>query len=208
MIIRARHHPVISPFFTRYAKRSIKKRFHRVVIQGEYRDKKLPLLLVANHMSWWDGLWLNYLNAKVFKRKFHFMMLEDQLRKHWYFRHAGGFSVKKGTRSVMETMAHAAELLSDSGSLVLMFPQGEIQSLYTVEFQFEKGIEYILSRTRGEVQLIFAANLIEYFSKPRPSLFTYLEEYSGNKNDTKEIESAYNRFYQACINKNRQMKEI
>jgi 1-acyl-sn-glycerol-3-phosphate acyltransferase len=208
MIIRARHHPVISPFFTRYAKRRIKKRFHRVVIQGEYRDKKLPLLLVANHMSWWDGLWLNYLNAKVFRKKFHFMMLEEQLRKHWYFRHTGGFSVKRGTRSVMETMAYAAELLSDNGNLVLMFPQGEIQSLYTVEYRFENGIGHILSRTKGEVQLIFAANLIEYFSNPKPSLFTYLEEYSGNKNNMADIESAYNGFYQACISNNRQMKEI
>ncbi len=208
MIIRARHHPFISPFFTRYGRHRIKRHFHRVVVSGDYTEKNLPILLVANHMSWWDGFWLNELNAKVFGRKFHFMMLEEQLRRHWYFRYTGGFSVRKGTRSVMESLAYAAGLLSDPRNLVMMFPQGEIQSLYTGDFRFGKGIGHILRKVSGEVQIIFVANLVEYLSNPRPSLFTYMKEYDVKTNDIHEMQAAYNEFFGSCLQRNRQIKEI
>jgi 1-acyl-sn-glycerol-3-phosphate acyltransferase len=207
MIIKARHHSFINPFFRRYSKWQIRKHFHKVIISGDYKEKKLPILLISNHMSWWDGFWLSDLSERVFNRKFHFMMLEDQLKKHWYFQYTGGFSVKKGSRSIIETINYAAELLSHEKNLVMMFPQGEIQSLYTKDFVFEKGIQHILDRVKVPVQIIFVANLIDYFSNKKPSLFTYIKEYSGEPGIA-QIQSAYNDFYRSSIENNIKMKEI
>lgn len=207
MIIRARHHPFMDPFFRRYSKRKTLKHFHKVTFLGEVKDNGLPILLIANHMSWWDGLWLNYTNACLFRRKFNFMMLEKQLRRHWYFQYIGGFSVKKGSRTVIDTLNHAAELLGNHDNMVLMFPQGEIQSMYNSQFRFENGIAKILTRVKNPIQVIFVANMVDYLSRPKPGLYVYLHEYWGEDRDTEALEKAYNTFYSDCINRQKQLRE-
>jgi 1-acyl-sn-glycerol-3-phosphate acyltransferase len=207
MIIRSRHHPVIDPFFRRYCRRKTVRNFDQIVIDNKVEDNGLPILLIANHMSWWDGIWLNYLNARLFERKFNFMMLEEQLRKHWYFQYIGGFSVNKGSRSVVETIKHAAELLTDNDNLVLMFPQGEIHSLYNDNFIFETGIEHILSRMHNPLHIVFVANMVDYLSQPKPGLYVYMEEYKGVPQTTAALQEAYNLFYSGCLDKQKKLKE-
>jgi 1-acyl-sn-glycerol-3-phosphate acyltransferase len=206
-MIKAKHHRVIYPFFKNYGAWKIKKHFNDVFIIGEYVEKNKPLLIISNHMSWWDGFWLNFLNSKLFKRRFYFMMLEEQLNKHWYFKYTGGFPVKKGSRSIIQTLDYIAELLSDHRNMVFIFPQGEIQSLYTRHFKFEKGTEFILKKTEN-IQAIFVATLIDYFSNPKPSLFMYLMEYDSKHAEIHQIESAYNLFFQQCIEENTNLKSI
>jgi 1-acyl-sn-glycerol-3-phosphate acyltransferase len=202
MIITASHHKIISPFFRFYTIRKIEKSFEKVCMIGNYIDEKTPMLAFSNHYSWWDGFWVHYLDLKLFKRKFYFMMLEDQLKKHWFFKYTGGFSVNKGSRSVLESINYAARLLSKPQNMVLMFPQGKIQSLHTKEFKFEKGAEYILKRANENVQVMFIANLIDYFSNPKPSLYIYFEEFNEKTFSIESIQKAYNSFYEKCINKN------
>ena len=81
MIIKARHHFFYYPFFKFYAGWSIHRHFGHVEINGEFKDRNLPVLLLANHFSWWDGIMALYLNVSLLKRKFHFMVMEEQLTK-------------------------------------------------------------------------------------------------------------------------------
>ena len=208
MIIKAKDHKFIRPFFRKYTNWLIKRNFYKVIIHGSYEDKKLPLLILSNHMSWWDGFWLNYLNTKIFRKRFHFMMLEEQLRKYWYFQYTGAYSVKKGHRSVLETLSYTSELLSDKENLVLIFPQGDIASLYTRYFKFGKGIETILNAAAGKVQVLFIANLLDYFSNKKPSLFIYINEYLSESFTADGLQSAYNVFYENCLNENQKIKQV
>jgi len=208
MIIKARHHPVIDPFFTWYVKRTVKRHFQEVNFINRFEDKGLPVLLIANHMSWWDGMWLRVFNEKYLGRKFNFMMLEDQLRKHWYFQYIGGFSVQKGSRTVVQSLEHAAWLLGNNDNLVLMFPQGEIQSMHTGTYHFDKGIEAILSRTKTEIQVLMTVNLVEYFSQKKPSLFSYTDELDQAVITHEQIEEAYNDFYRDCVTAQQNIKDI
>ncbi len=200
MILKARHHVFIYPFFMRYAVFITKRYFKKVGIYGNIKDNGLPILIIANHMSWWDGFWIAYLNETRFKRKFHFMMLEEQLRKYWFFNYAGGFSVRKGSRSIIETLHYTSALLKNSENLVLIFPQGEIQSMHNQHFVFEKGINRIFS-DRNAVQVIMVANLVDYFSQKKPSLHMYLAEYNDQTFDHQTLETSYNAFYKESINK-------
>lgn len=208
MIIKARHHPFIDPFFTWYVKRAVKRHFHDVRFINYFEDRGLPVMLIANHMSWWDGMWLRMFNQAYLGRKFNFMMLEEQLRKHWYFQYIGGFSVQKGSRSVLESLGHAAELLGKNENLVLMFPQGKIQSMHTGKFVFDKGIESILTRTENEVQVLMTVNLVEFYSQKKPSLFSYTTEMDQTLSGHDQIEQAYNEFYRECISTQLNIKEI
>lgn len=204
MIIKARHHPVVYPFFKRYTTWKIRKHFYRVIIRGKYHHLPGSLLVLSNHFSWWDGFWIHYLNLKIFHRKIHFMMLEEQLRKYWFFRYTGGFSVRKGTRSVSESIDYSAEILRNSRNMLFMFPQGKHESLYTSNFLFEKGVEKILHQTIYPVHILLVANLVEYHSEPRPSVYMYFTEYAENDFSTGALQAAYNRFFDECL---REQKE-
>ena len=202
MIIKAKHHFIIYPFFKFYAVYKIWRHFDRVIINGDYQEKNLPLLLISNHVSWWDGFWVMYLNMKLLHRKFYFMMLEEQLKKFSFFINTGGYSVKKGTRSIIESINYTVELLTDSKNLVLMFPQGKITSVYDRSIKFEKGIERILKEVKSKVQIIFVVNLIDYFSKEKPSLYIYFKELSPVDSKIEKIQEDYNVFYSGCIAEN------
>ncbi|MDD2411284.1 MAG: lysophospholipid acyltransferase family protein [Bacteroidales bacterium] len=194
-MIKSKHHIVIYPLFKRLTQYLLKRKFKSIDIQGEYNDTGKPVLVIANHIGWWDGFWLMHLNLKILHRKFHFMMLEEQLKKHWYFQYTGAFSVKKHSRSVVESINYTTELLNDSKNMVFMFPQGEINSLYNNVMHFEKGIQRIIEHCHDEVQVIFVANLIDYFSNSKPSLYIYMQTDSSQNLKDKSIEKEYNKFY-------------
>ena len=199
MMIKAKHHFLIYPFFQYFTLRQLKKKFHKIEIVGKYEEENHPVLVIANHISWWDGFWLMYLNLKMLHRRFHFMMLEEQLHKHWYFNFAGGYSIRKKSRSILETLKYTAELLECVENMVFIFPQGEIKSMHDHTIMFEPGIENILNFCNNEIQIIFIANLVEYFSHPKPSLFMHIKVYNGERNNKSKLQIAYNTFYQAAI---------
>jgi len=128
------------------------------------------------------------------------MMLEEQLRRHWYFNYTGGYSVRKNSRSALESINYTAELLTDAGNMVLLFPQGKINSVYKDSFVFERGIEKILKKVnRDELEIVFTANMVDYLSDVRPSLYQYVEEYKDSAISWSEIETQYNLFYRRCL---------
>ena len=161
MILKSRHHFFLYNFFRLfYAKWKIEQHFHKVYLAGNYSEQNKPLFVVSNHVSWWDGIWIMYLNVNMFKRKFHFMMLEEQIRKNKVCNMVGGYSVKKGSRSIIESLAYTAELLKNKQNMVLVFPQGKIESLYTPTIQFENGFNNVLKKVHAEVQVVFIVNQI------------------------------------------------
>jgi 1-acyl-sn-glycerol-3-phosphate acyltransferase len=119
----------------------------------------------------------------------------------------GGYPLKKGSRSIIETLRHSAELLRDSRNMVLIFPQGEINSHYADTFHFERGIEHIMRQAGGGIQIILLANLIDYFSKEKPSLYMYFKDYNYTDTDAGSIEKEYNSFYSACLEEQRRRSE-
>ena len=201
MIIEAKHHCVIHPIFKLFSRVMINRHFSQVVVVGNVDVKNdRSILLLSNHTSWWDGFWQLYLNMRVFKKKFHFMMLEEQLRKHWYFNYTGGFSVKKSARSAVETIQYSAELLSHPNNLVLLFPQGKVESIHKHAITFEKGVEKILERTdRKSVQIVFLVNSVDYFINRKPILYHYTKEYCGDSINHRDTEQQYNAFFKESI---------
>jgi hypothetical protein len=208
MIIRAQHHPVIYPFFRFYTRWKIWRNFKSVYFSGDFAEKGIPLLLIANHVSWWDGFWVYYLNLKLFKKKFYFMMLEGQLKKYSFFIKTGGYSVRKGSKSIIESIRYTAEILENPSNAVLMFPQGKIQSVYESSFVFEKGIEKVLEIVDNPIQIIFIVNLTDYFSYPKPGLYIYYKEYKDSKSGVDALQKEYNSYYQSCISEQQKKNAV
>ena len=203
-MLEAKHHFFFYPFFQHYSSWKIGRNFHEVKVIGTFDDQQLPILLLANHVSWWDGFWIMNLDMKVLKRKFHFMMLEEQLRKHWYFRLSGGYSVRKNSKSVLESLQYTVDLLQDSQNMVLMFPQGRITSHYQYPIDFEKGLERVMQKCKNPIQIVFLVNLPEYFVNPKPTLFMHIQSYLGRRS-FEDIQTAYNEFYHSVLTYHRQI---
>ena len=187
----------------------INRHFSQVEVIGDIElSNNHSILLLSNHTSWWDGFWHLYLNMKVFEKKYHFMMLEEQLKKHWYFNYTGGFSVNKSSKSIVETIQYSAKLLSHANNLVLMFPQGKIESLHKRYIDFEKGVQKIIGRTdRNRVQIVFLVNSIDYFINKKPILYHYVTEYKESDTNYLSLEKSYNKFLNESI-KHQTEKEV
>lgn len=194
-MIEAKHNYFYYLFFKFYTNFKIKRHFEKVSLQGNFTDRGKPILILANHQSWWDGFWLNFFNERITRRKLYFMMLEEQLLKHKFFNNIGGFSVKKNSKDAVHSLNYTIKLLENPDNAVVLFPQGEIQSLHTDFVHFEKGISRIISKC-NDIQTLFVCNFIEYFSNPKPSLFIYYKEWLSN--NLHSIETEYNDFYKSC----------
>lgn len=199
-MLKSRHHFIVYPFFQHYTRYLLRTRYHTVYIENHFADNGNAVLLIGNHVGWWDGFWAMYLNLKVLKRKFHFIMLEEQLLRYRFFNYTGAFSVNKGSRSVVESIRYASDLLNDSKNMLLMYPQGRLHSMYEHHFSFEQGINRILKNREGKVQVVFSANLVDCFTEPKPSLSIYTENYEGAFT-VEALEQAYNDFYTRCLEK-------
>lgn len=198
-IIKSRHRLFFTWFFRIYSIQMIRWHFRKVTINGEFQDRGLPVMLIGNHFSWWDGFIANFLNIKVFHRKFHVMMLEEQLNSRRFLNKAGAYSIKRGSRSVIESMQYTVGLLSNAENLVVLYPQGVFESQYLRPVSFEKGVSTIIARVTNEVQLVFYVALVDYFSYRKPSLSVYLREVPREiALAPGSIESAYNTFLSEC----------
>jgi 1-acyl-sn-glycerol-3-phosphate acyltransferase len=204
-MVRAKHHFFLAFIFRLVSKFTIHRNFHEIKISDEFKDRDLPLLVIANHFSWWDGILINYLNIKCFKRKFHFMVHESHIGNFWFFKYIGAFSVRKNSISIIDTFSYIRELLQVKSNLVLIFPQGEIRSQHSTELEFEKGIDKIISIVDNEIQIVLVVNLTDYFSSPKPTLYSYLKEFELKVPGMLSIKETYNAFYKECLEKHKKM---
>jgi 1-acyl-sn-glycerol-3-phosphate acyltransferase len=187
-------------FFRFYTRRKLKKNFHRICIEHVPQSYDNSILLIGNHFSWWDGFIGYYLNFSILKKCFHVMMLEEQLENRLFLNKVGAFSIKKTSRSITESLKYASEILSNKNNLLLFFPQGKIETLYTKNFVFERGIERILKDLAEPPIIVFLVNLVDYFSYQKPTLFIRTMRYDGELTKA-HIQMAYNLFSNECVQK-------
>lgn len=198
-MIKEKHNRAYITFFDLYSTRLIKRHFRCIRLIGELTERNLPVLMIANHFSWWDGFLQYRINKEKLGRRFHVMMLEEQLRRHPFLRHVGAFSIQKKSRDIVKSLKHCVDILQEPANMLLLFPQGEIQTMHTRQFIFEKGLEFILARV-DKLHIVFNLNLIDYFSYKKPELSIYFEDYLPIKNiKLIDIQNAYNEFAERCI---------
>lgn len=205
-MIKAKHNHLYHLFFSNYFRYIIRKDFRKMDITGGIADREMPLLIIGNHFSWWDGFIPYELNRQLFRRRFHIMMLEEQLKRHLFFSKLGAFSINPGNRSAIESLNYGTSLLNDKKNLLVLFPQGTIDSQYNQSIDFKKGWFRILRNLPGPVQICFMAVLTDYFSNRKPTLFICLEEYNKTASFIfEELSEAYRSFYLKCLERQKEL---
>lgn len=196
-MLAPRRNKIIYSFFSWYINHIIGKDFRKLDFNKISFDKDRSILVLSNHLSWWDGFIIFQINRIYFKKRFHVMITEENYENVWFLKYLGSFSVKKNSRSIIETLEFAGRLLDDPENLVLIFPQGKLYSGHTDQIQFQKGLMNMINISSKKFQYIFAAIFTDYFEHRKPSVNCYLQEWEGAEFTSLQlIKSAYNKHYE------------
>lgn len=204
-MIKSSHNPLVVGFFNWYIEKILRDDFYKINFDENFQfDPNKSILFIGNHFSWWDGFFVLHLCIHLFKKKFNVMMLEEELKKRIIFSYAGVYSVKRKSDTVNESLDYTCQLLSKPDNVVLMFPQGKIESMHKDKITFEKGLVYILENSKN-FQLVYSAVFTDYFSRRKPVANIYLknvemdfdlslqrleEEYQLHYNKAKSIQNS------------------
>ena len=154
---------------------SLQKHFDRIYFRSATpitaEQRRLPLIFCANHSNWWDG-YVAALLERHLKLDAYLMMEEAQLRRYFFFRWVGCFSVDRhNARSAVKTIQYAARVLKGHpGRFVWLFPQGEIAPNDRRPLVFFRGAAH-LAKLAAPALLYPVATRIEYMAEQHPDLY-------------------------------------
>jgi len=195
-MIKARHSKWADKIFFAYIRRLLKKHFNGLHYYGEppVFKQDIPVILLPNHSSWWDGFFVYILNKKLFNREIYLMMLEEELANNSFFSRVGAYSINQDSLSgVKESLDYTRSIiLNKSTSLICVFPQGELLPWGVTPPGFKRGPEIILRKVPGPVYICLLAIKIEFLNEQRPDVFfmyEYFLESSPNTINMKEYEA-------------------
>jgi 1-acyl-sn-glycerol-3-phosphate acyltransferase len=152
----------------------MKRHFHSFHLYGNIPkpDPELPLLLIPNHSTWWDGFFVYLLNDQFLKRETYLMMLDRQLAKYKFFARVGAFGITPGNKkNVQESLNYTAELLQKKNVLITIFPQGVLLPWGKRPLNFKKGIESIIQLFNKPINILPLAIRAEYGREQRADAF-------------------------------------
>lgn len=157
--------------FAIYNRNLIARRFEGLRVAGlEYlRERRMdaPLVLYANHSSWWDGL-MAFQVGRACRLEQYAMMEESQLREYPFHRRLGAFGVvRESARDAVRSIEYASELLKGTSRTLWIFPQGETLPNDVRPLELYNGASRIIERA-GLVDAAPVALRYEFLDEYRP----------------------------------------
>lgn len=115
-----------------------------------------PLLVVANHCSWWDGFLVREVHRALRPSDpFYTVMLEEQLRRHPFLRRLGGIGLVPGSATSLRELLRTLALVrrESPGALILFFPQGRLWPGHRRPLGFLPGVRAV-RRSLGDATVL------------------------------------------------------
>lgn len=171
-MIAAAKHPVWSWLLGRYVDAKLRSTFRGVWCAGALPDTDEPLLMYANHSSFWDGF-ATYAFLKHQRRDGYALMEEHNLARYRFLSRLGAFSIRRGdARSTLETFNYAQRLLSKPRAAVCVFPQGVLEPRPARPLRLERGVELLAKR--AGVRCVPVAMQFAFFEHEYPDLVLHV----------------------------------
>jgi 1-acyl-sn-glycerol-3-phosphate acyltransferase len=152
-----------------------RRRLHRIHMAGVPAGGRIdmPLLIVANHTSWWDGFVILAVRRRLRPRgPFRAVVSETELRRHPVLGWIGGVPLQPGSPgSALRAFRGLRRLRVARPDLsVLFFPQGRIWPSHRRPLGFQRGVT-TLSRLLAPVVVLPVGLHYEPLTHARPSAF-------------------------------------
>jgi len=135
-----------------------------------------PIVLVANHISWWDGFLLREVQRQLrADAPFHTVVVAEQMARHPGLRRLGGVPVDPAApSSVLRMLRTLGRLrLAESETVFAYFPQGRIWPSSRRPLGMRRGIEAV-ARILAPVDVVPVSIHIEPLVDARPTPFLWL----------------------------------
>lgn len=166
-----RKRPVFARLFRAYVRMRMRGSFDAVRVRGlEGLVERLqhgPLIVAANHASWWDALFLVLLDG-VEGIDAHCLMDAQNLRQLPFFAWLGAVPLERSrARRAKEDLDRAAELLDRPGRVLIVFPQGR-QVPPHLPLRFASGVLHLARKTG--VPVVPMALRYDYREEPVPEM--------------------------------------
>jgi 1-acyl-sn-glycerol-3-phosphate acyltransferase len=138
-------------FFRIYVNWYLRRHFHaiRVANAGRISAQAQPLILFANHASWWDPLTALVLAEVLLPHREHYAPMDATALGHYgIFRPMGFFPVDNGTgRGAAQLLRAGKQVLSRPGAVLWITPESQFQDVRTRPVVFRPGIGALMSRS-------------------------------------------------------------
>lgn len=177
-MLTARRSRWFEELFRFYNRHLLRRRFDGLRVAGlkHLRERRagVPLVLYANHSSWWDGLVAFEIGMSC-RLEQYVMMEERQLGEYALFRRLGAFSVvREDARAALRSIDYATGLLSRTQNgatpALWIFPQGDTHANDLRPLKFYRGAAHIALRL-PRVTLLPVAMRYEHRDAFRPDIF-------------------------------------
>ncbi len=190
-MIKADHKKWAAFVFDIYLKGLLKKSFYdfRIINALPEIDKSKSLIVTPNHFSWWDGFFIYWLNKKILNKKLFVMMLEEQLKRYWFFQKLGCYSIDlNNNRKMITSLKYTMDLLLNSNNLITIYPQGEIQAYDEKQITLKEGIDSLAKKSAVDFQILPIAFKIHYTNERLPIIYARFGKLLSSKDVAENLQ--------------------
>lgn len=139
----------------------------------------LPVVVVANHVSWWDGFLVRDVHRAMAAgdASLHTVMLERELERRPLLRGLGAVGLEPGRPSSFRALLRGLDSVraTEAAPWLSFFPQGRIRPSWSRPLGFRPGVEAVLRRPGNAVVLPVGLHL-EPLNDVRPAAFVSVGE--------------------------------
>ena len=158
--------PVISGltlrFFRRIVRSYFRRHFRAVLVQNAERMKKAkgPVIIYANHGSWWDPMVSVFLAEALLPGHKHYAPMDAvPLARYPILRRLGIFPIEPATARGAVQFLRTSEAILKSGGVIWITPQGRFADVRERPLAFKQGLAALVARVPEATVLPLA---IEY----------------------------------------------
>jgi 1-acyl-sn-glycerol-3-phosphate acyltransferase len=163
--------------FEWFVLRMMRRDFAGVVLWGpRYAvPQDVPVLFVANHVSWWDGFFLWRLQRMLYpERPIYSVMLAREFSRTFWFKWVGILPIEQGRtaslRALLQRLAQLVRETSKDSFICSFFPQGVIKPSFARPLSFAEGLRGV-AQAMAPVTIIPLGIHIEPLCDRRPHAF-------------------------------------
>jgi 1-acyl-sn-glycerol-3-phosphate acyltransferase len=145
--------PITLKFFRRIVRTYFRRHFHAVRGSGADRLSALaksdtgPVIVYANHSSWWDPMVSVYLGEKLMGTRHHYAPMDAAaLERYAILKRVGIFGVEMNSTRGAAQFVRTSEAILAAGGVVWITPQGRFVDGRTRPLEFKPGLSALASR--------------------------------------------------------------
>lgn len=149
----------------------------RVANPGRIPPQAQPLILFANHSSWWDPLAGMLLGQALLPHREHFAPMDATSLSHYgIFRSMGFFPVENGSpRGTAQLLRAGTQVINRPGAVLWITPESQFQDVRKRPIVFRPGLGALMSRT-GRMTCVPIAIEYAFWNERLPEILINIGE--------------------------------